>query len=141
MSGQPRPALLPRIAQSYPDAARRSHTEELFVRHIAAGKRVPWPIEEILTKDPEVRIALVEQIAHVCENLQLLADLIGCVQVDDEVTRDLSIDVLIVLVATGKDGTPIQHVSTYIPLRRRRIVEAHFQRVLRNAGNPVTGIH
>ena len=66
------PRLLPRVAQSHPDAAWRSHTKKLFVRHIVARKRVPRPIEETILKDTEVRITLVEQIVQVCEDLKLL---------------------------------------------------------------------
>src|SRR5205823_2023499 len=90
------------VAQSDPNAARRTRRAELFGRrfHAARGSEgAAGSGERVCTEQRKALVASVEEVADEHEQLQFLRRLITRVEMDDGVRREAPVNVGIVVFA------------------------------------------
>ncbi len=103
-----------RIAESYPDAARRADAAKLLGHRVVSGRgseAAIRPGEDIGTQHTDVLVAAVKQVGDSRENLEIFGRLVARIEVDYRVRGHPAMPVLIVLVAAcvlagGVDDAP-----------------------------------
>src|SRR6185312_5641768 len=128
------------VTHADPCAQRCARAAKLLGDGTDAGGRAEGAIrsgEEVLSEDPEVIVAPVEQVVDAGKDLEVGTRPVVRVEIHQGVAGQLAVDVLVVLIAARVDSVAHQNVHAYVELSRELVAETHLEDLARQAGDAV----